>query len=402
LPKSILVRGVPDEHAEWLSSHPGGMSQEAVLRQLVGNAYEEALSTPPAGDRRPTGIRSRFTFIDLFAGIGGFYMGMVANGGKCVFSSEWDKYANQTYREWIGGEHLDSRDIRTMDYADIPDHDVLCAGFPCQPFSIAGVSKKNALGRPHGFQDQEQGNLFFAICDIAKAKKPRVMLLENVKNLVGHDKGNTWRIINESLDALGYEVRSAVIDARSWVPQHRERIFIACFDRDYFSDEEIDAFRFPKVPEAELRLRDILEKKAPDKKYMLTPNLWKYLQDYSAKHKARGNGFGYSLVGPNDVARTLSARYYKDGSEILIKQPRWDRPRRLTPQECARLQGFNSRFSKMLGHGDAFPIVVSDMQSYKQFGNAVSPLVVEAVGKPLIKVLTTNQRAKKSVSRRKS
>lgn len=386
--KNLVVRNISDMDAAWLDGLPGNVSREEFVRQLITDARNTSESAPKIKDRRPNRKKKVFTFIDLFAGIGGFYMGMVSNGGECVFTNEWDKYAASTYRAWIGGEHLSTDDIRTLDYQTaIPDHEVLCAGFPCQPFSIAGVSKKNALGRLHGFQDEEQGNLFFAICDIAKAKRPRVMILENVKNLMSHDKKNTWKVIQESLDALGYDVKAQIMDARSWVPQHRERIFIVCFDRDSFTEGEIDSFNFPTPPDANPILGSILETSAPDKKYQLTPALWEYLQEYAKKHKAKGNGFGFSLVGPRDVTRTLSARYYKDGSEILIKQPRWERPRRLTPGEASRLMGFNSIFSSMLGHGEQFPQVVSDMQSYKQFGNSVCPLVTEAVGAEVVKVL---------------
>jgi DNA (cytosine-5)-methyltransferase 1 len=336
--------------------------------------------------------KAKFTFIDLFAGIGGFYIGMVANGGKCVFANEWDKYAGSTYRAWTGSEHLNTEDIREIDYKKvIPDHDILCGGFPCQPFSIAGVSKKNSMGRAHGFADVKQGNLFFAICDIVTKKRPKVLILENVKNLKSHDKGQTWKVIAESIDSLGYEMRSQIIDARAWVPQHRERIFMVCFDRKMFTQAEIDSFVFPTPPTITPILKDILDTSAPNKKYMLTDGLWLYLQNYAAKHKAAGNGFGFSLVGPKDTSRTLSARYYKDGSEILIKQPRWKNPRRLTPMEASRLMGFNARFAKLLRHPEGFPQVVSDMQAYKQFGNSVSPLVVEAVGREVVKVLKKRQ-----------
>ncbi len=329
----------------------------------------------------------KFKFIDLFAGIGGFHIGMRLNGGECVFANEWDKYSSQTYRAWTQCSHLNTDDLRELDYKEvIPKHDILCGGFPCQPFSLAGVSKKNSLGRKHGFQDVEQGNLFFAICEVVSAKRPSVLFLENVKNLRAHDKGKTWKIIQEAIDQLGYEMRSQVIDAIGWVPQHRERIFMVCFDRKKFTKAEIDCFEFPKSPDKPQSLGLILEEK-PNKHYMLTDNLWLYLQKYAAKHKAAGNGFGFGLVGPSDVSRTLSARYYKDGSEILIKQPYWKNPRRLTPSEAARLMGFDSRLARFMGFSDGFPQVCSDMQSYKQFGNAVSPLVVEAIGRQIVEVL---------------
>lgn len=331
---------------------------------------------------------AKFTFIDLFAGIGGFRLGLSSAGGEAIFTNEWDQHAATTYKAWYGDENISTEDIREIDpKKDIPSHDVLAAGFPCQPFSIAGVSKKNSLGRPHGFSDLQQGNLFFAICDIISAKKPKVVLLENVKNLMSHDKGKTWSVILESLDLLGYEVKHQVFNAAGWVPQNRRRVFIVALNRKYFSKEIIENFAFPEQPEAKHKLSSILEKTAPDKKYMLTDNLWKYLQNYAAAHKAKGNGFGFKLYGPEDTTGTLSARYYKDGAEILIKQPDWKNPRRLTPKEAARLMGFNNQMAKSQGFQRGFPQVVSDMQSYKQFGNSVCPLVVAEIATEIQKVL---------------
>jgi DNA (cytosine-5)-methyltransferase 1 len=296
-----------------------------------------------------------FTFVDLFAGIGGFRIGLTAVGGSAVFSNEWDKYAAKTYSSWFGPENLSTEDIRTLDpFKDIPNHDVLCGGFPCQPFSIAGVSKKNSLGRAHGFSDQEQGNLFFSICDIISAKRPKIVLLENVKNLTRHDSGKTWSVILESLDLLGYEVKTKIINASGWVPQNRRRVFIVCFDRLVFSEEMIGTFVFPEEPPRRIPLKAILERRDPDAKYMLTDNLWKYLQEYSKKHRRLGNGFGFRLVGPADVAGTLSARYYKDGAEILIDHAGWRNPRRLTPREAAKLMGFNQKYARMFGLGIHF------------------------------------------------
>jgi DNA (cytosine-5)-methyltransferase 1 len=385
--KNLLIRNVDDEAIDWLeSSVPAGVSRERYLKEIIEKARKESQgSMNPKKETKPS--QAKFRFIDLFAGIGGFHIGMRLNGGECVFANEWDKYSAQTYRAWTGSDHLNTDDLRTLDYAkQIPNHDILCGGFPCQPFSIAGVSKKNSLGRKHGFQDAEQGNLFFAICDVVAEKRPAVLLLENVKNLKSHDKGKTWKVIQEAIDALGYELKSQVIDASSWVPQHRERIFMVCFDKRKFTKAEIESFKFPTGPKKPQSLGLILED-SPDKKYMLTDNLWLYLQNYAAKHKAAGNGFGFGLVGPADISRTLSARYYKDGSEILVKQSNWRNPRRLTPSEAAKLMGFNKRLAKFMGHSNGFPQVCSDMQSYKQFGNAVSPLVVEAVGKEIVKIL---------------
>jgi DNA (cytosine-5)-methyltransferase 1 len=335
----------------------------------------------------------KFKFIDLFAGIGGFRIGLTSAGGEAVFTNEWDAHAATTYKAWFGDDHISTDDIRTLDSKrQIPDHDVLSAGFPCQPFSIAGVSKKNSLGRPHGFSDLQQGNLFFAICDIVAAKNPKIILLENVKNLIGHDKGKTWKVITEALDLLGYEVRHEVINAASWVPQNRRRVFIVGFKRNYFTQEIIDDFKFPSSDKPAVKLSTILEKTPPDKKYMLTDNLWKYLQDYAAGHKAKGNGFGYKLYGPDDTTGTLSARYYKDGAEVLIKQSGWRNPRRLTPKEASRLMGFNARFAKEWGFSKGFPQVVSDMQAYKQFGNSVCPLVVEQIGFEISRALKRQAR----------
>ncbi len=327
-----------------------------------------------------------FTFIDLFAGIGGLRRGFESIGGKCVFTSEWDKYSQKTYAaNFPDDDHEINGDITKVDVEDIPPHDVLLAGFPCQPFSIAGVSKKNALGRAHGFEDKTQGTLFFDVARIIKHHRPAAFLLENVRNLVGHDKGKTFQTIRDVLTKeLGYTVDFRVIDGRYWTPQHRERIFIAGFRED-------QAFRFAdmKMPDAAPKLEVILHpgdgSEVPDQrftvgnsgrvadKYTLTDHLWNYLQRYKEKHQAAGNGFGFGLVGPNDVARTLSARYYKDGSEILVKQEGKSAPRRLTPRECARLMGFDS------AQGNDFIIPVSDTQAYRQFGNSVVVPAVKAV-----------------------
>ena len=387
MPKDILVRNVADNDADWIAgSLPPGMTQEGYVASLITRARITAETAPSKPKRRKR--KTDFTFIDLFAGIGGFHMGLASNKGDCVFANEWDKFAVNTYKAWTGHENVSEEDIRTLNYEnDIPDHDILCGGFPCQPFSIAGVSKKNSLGRAHGFDDERQGNLFFTICDIVAVKRPPILILENVKNLRSHDKGNTFNVISQMIDDLGYEMKAQIIDAQGWVPQHRERIFLVCFDREAFTEDEINSFKFPKIPVNGPRLSSILEQKAPDKKYMLTDNLWKYLQNYAAKHKVAGNGFGYGLVDGSNISRTMSARYYKDGSEILIKQKGFQNPRRLTPAEAAKLMGFNERFAKLMGFKVAFPHVVSDMQSYKQFGNSVSPLVTEAVSKEAVKVL---------------
>ena len=297
-----------------------------------------------------------FTFIDLFAGIGGMRLAYESAGGHCVYSNEWNKYSQQTYFANFGEQP--EGDITKVDENAIPDHDVLVAGFPCQPFSIAGVSKKQSLGRATGFEDKTQGTLFFDICRILKAKRPKAFMLENVKNLCSHDRGRTFKVITESLDELDYEVFYQVLDGQNFVPQHRERILIVGFDRKrYGKGIKFDFNITPADPKPVMR--DILETEVDDK-YTLSDKLWDYLQGYAAKHKAAGNGFGYGIADPDGVSRTLSARYHKDGSEILIAQG-GKNPRRLTPRECARLQGFP----------EDFKIPVSDTQAYRQFGNSV-------------------------------
>lgn len=326
---------------------------------------------------KPRSTSGRFNFIDLFAGIGGLRLGFESIGGRCVFTSEWDENARKTYALNFRDNHKLGGDIREFsdDPDKIPEFDVLLAGFPCQPFSIAGVSKKNALGRPHGFLCDTQGTLFFDAAQIIAHHRPAAFVLENVKNLESHDKGRTFAtIMNVLKNELGYKrVQARVISSEPWVPQKRERIFIVGF-RDN-TDFDLDKVELPAKSSGP-KLGSILEPHdAVDPKYTLTPRLWQYLQDYRAKHEAKGNGFGYSVFGPDDVARTLSARYYKDGSEVLIDQP-GKRPRRLTPLECARLMGFD--------RGDRrWRIEVSDTQAYRQFGNAVVVPVVEFIAKAM-------------------
>lgn len=301
-------------------------------------------------------------------------------GANCVFTSEWDLQAQKTYSANFSGDI--HGDIQTIEPSEIPDHDILVAGFPCQPFSIAGVSKKNSLGRPHGFLDKTQGTLFFSVANIIDAKRPRAFLLENVKHLVRHDRGWTFRVILDVLENdLGYTVFHTILNAANVVPQHRERVFIAGFRQPV-------GFEFPSIRNRKPKLRDILDAD-PDSRYTLTPHLWRYLQDYAAKHKALGNGFGYGMANLDGVTRTLSARYYKDGSEILVPQARRN-PRRLTPRECARLMGFP----------DSFHIPVSDTRAYKQFGNSVVVPVVESVAKALVATLKGKPAAQRCVIRR--
>jgi DNA (cytosine-5)-methyltransferase 1 len=356
-----------------------GAVREAVVQYLLN--LEGRIPTQTGGD---------FTFIDLFAGIGGFRRGFESIGGRCVFTSEWDRFALETYRANYGDHELHG-DIREVAASAVPDHDVLLAGFPCQPFSLAGVSKKNSLGRKHGFACETQGTLFFEIERIIEAKQPRAFVLENVKNLASHDGGRTFDVIERVLrEKLGYRVQTKIIDAGRFVPQHRERIFIVGLHPDLEETFDWSEVRVPALNKsptlasilhtedgseaAEERFLDAKGKVLS--KYVLTDHLWEYLQNYARKHQAAGNGFGFGLVGPDDRARTLSARYHKDGSEILVRRKRGN-PRRLTPRECARLMGFDRPGTPL------FTIPVSDTQAYRQFGNAVVVPVVEAIAKAL-------------------
>ncbi|WP_168403726.1 DNA cytosine methyltransferase [Erwinia amylovora] len=393
-------------------------SRSPTLNETEVSMLHNMLPAPPA--HHPD---YAFRFIDLFAGIGGIRSGFEAIGGQCVFTSEWNKHAVRTYKaNWYCDErqHRFNQDIRDVTLSgkpeisdrqayqhiqqQVPDHDVLLAGFPCQPFSLAGVSKKNALGRAHGFECEAQGTLFFDVARIIRAKKPAIFVLENVKNLKSHDKGNTFRVIMATLDELGYAVADAnvsgpqdpkIVDGKHFLPQHRERIILVGFRRDL----KLPAFSLSALPawypQQRTPLHALLDTDV-EAKYILTPTLWKYLYHYAKKHQARGNGFGYGLVDPaleNGVVRTLSARYYKDGSEILIDRG-WDkatgerdfenpdnqqrRPRRLTPRECARLMGFEQPGAQ------SFRIPVSDTQAYRHFGNSVVVPAFAAVAKLLL------------------
>ena len=319
----------------------------------------------------------KFTFIDLFAGMGGFRLAMQAQGGKCVFSSEWNPFAQKTYLANFG--EMPFGDITKEEVKKyIPTQfDVLCAGFPCQPFSIAGISKKKSLGRETGFRDKTQGTLFFDVADILSRHRPKAFFLENVKNLVSHDKGNTFKIIQATLEELEYSIHYKVMDGKAYVPQHRERIMIVGFDKKRYYGEE--KFEFPEATAPIKKIKDILED-YPDDKYTLSDKLWAYLQNYAKKHKEKGNGFGFGLVDLNGISRTLSARYYKDGSEILIPQGPSKNPRRLTPRECARLMGYPDNY-----------IInkVSDVQAYRQCGNSVVVPLITAVSEQIIKTMLT-------------
>jgi len=319
----------------------------------------------------PPENKPKFKFIDLFAGIGGIRLAYQNAGGKCVFTSEWDHYSKLTYENNFG--EVPFGDITKISEKEIPDHDILLAGFPCQPFSIAGVSKKNALGRAHGFLDETQGTLFFDVARIIKFKQPKAFMLENVKNLISHDKGKTFKIIIETLKEIGYSVHYKVLDGKHFVPQHRERIIIVGFRNTLFNGEE--NFEFPILPEPTRKIREILDLEV-DSKYTLSDKLWNYLQEYAKKHKAKGNGFGFGLANLDGISRTMSARYYKDGAEILIPQE-GKNPRRLTPRECARL----------MGYPESFDFKVSDNQAYRQFGNSVIVPLIEAVAKQVVKTI---------------
>ena len=365
---------------------------------MLEPALRDMLQTSPTG--QPNNDR-HFRFIDLFAGIGGMRMGFEANGGECVFTSEWNNFSKKTYIDNFGDYHPLIGDIVPFPAQEVPDHDVLLGGFPCQPFSIAGVSKKNSLGRPHGFECTTQGTLFFDVARIIAAKKPAAFLLENVKNLISHDKGNTFKVILRTLkEELGYDVHYKVIDGQYFTPQHRERIIIVGFrDKTGFSWDDL---RFPTngpllgsilhrtdgtepvLPWDEDRFFNH-NKQRVQSKYTLTPNLWSYLKGYAEKHRAAGNGFGFGMAFPDSVTRTLSARYHKDGSEILVYQGKRRRPRRLTPRECARIMGFP----------DTFKIPVSDTQAYRQFGNSVVMPVMQEVARimvPHIEALVAQKR----------
>ncbi len=363
-------------------------SGEIAIRKAVVEYLTQLVAARDLAEREK---RPLFTFVDLFAGIGGLRMGFEGLGGKCVFTCERDLNSQRTYRaNFPADEHEIAGDITRVDEELVPAHDLLLAGFPCQPFSIAGVSKKNALGRPHGFRDEAQGTLFFDVARIIERQRPAAFLLENVKNLRSHDGGRTFDVILRTLTMeLGYRVQFRIMNAQGLVPQHRQRIFLVGFrDHTEFNFETLN------IPSADMgpKLRTILHpedgseeaeapftegpKAAVAPKYVLTEHLWKYLQNYAEKHRALGHGFGFGLVGPDNSARTLSARYHKDGSEILIQHP--VRPRRLTPRECARLMGFD-------GPGRApFKIPVSDTQAYRQFGNAVVVPLIERVAQHMI------------------
>lgn len=358
----------------WQDFFTGESKKDGTFAAEDDTAYMQYLFNDVEDSPFPPQKRPKFTFIDLFAGIGGFRMALQNLGGECVFSSEWNEYAQRTYYANYGEVPFGDITKESTKRFIPANFDVLCAGFPCQPFSIAGVSKKNSLGRPTGFQDKTQGTLFFDVAEIINRYRPKAFFLENVKNLCSHDKGKTFQVICETLEELEYSIHYQVMDGKTYVPQHRERIMIVGFDRRRYHGEE--RFEFPKQTDPTRAIRDILDASVPEK-YTLTDKLWQYLQSHAEKHQAMGNGFGYGLVDMGGISRTLSARYYKDGSEILIPQE-GKNPRRLTPRECARLMGYPEEFRI-----DA----VSDVQAYKQCGNSVIVPLITAVAKQLVKTM---------------
>jgi DNA (cytosine-5)-methyltransferase 1 len=319
------------------------------------------------------------TFIDLFAGIGGMRLAFERAGCRCVFGSEIDKFSRQTYAANFGD--VPHGDITKIASGDIPPHDILVGGFPCQPFSISGVSKANSMGRPHGFDDPTRGTLFFEIKRILEDRRPAAFLLENVKNLSHHDGGRTMRTILNALHDVGYATSHAILDAKGRVPQHRERTFIVGFlgkatGSDLFGAPTDDAgFEFPGPSDDGRRLRDILDP-SPAAKYTITDALMECMRRHRARHEAKGNGFGYTIAKLDGFTATLKARYYKDGAEILVPQD-GKNPRKLTPRECARLQGFP----------ESFEIVCSDVQAYRQFGNSVAVPLVEEIARRIVAAL---------------
>lgn len=304
-----------------------------------------------------------FTFIDLFAGIGGMRIAFEKVGGQCVFSSEWDKFAQQTYAANFGD--TPHGDITQVELTEVPRHEILIGGFPCQPFSHAGLKR--------GFEDT-RGTLFFDVARIIDHRKPSMVLLENVKGFTTHDKGRTMAVVKETLEELGYNVFHKVLNAKDFgVPQNRERVFIVAINKKKMGSI---GFEYPTPEKVETKLGNILDAKVDDK-YTISNKLWEGHKRRLKEHRAKGNGFGYSLFNTKSVyTSTISARYYKDGSEILIEQKDAN-PRKLTPREAARLQGFPEKFK----------IPVSDNQAYKQFGNSVAVPVIHAIAKNMVKLM---------------
>ena len=332
----------------------------------------------------------KFTFIDLFAGIGGFRIAFQNQGGKCVFSSEWDKYAQKTYEANFGEVPFGDINGITNIKEQIPNHDILCAGFPCQPFSLAGVSKKNSLGRKHGFEDKTQGTLFFNIAKIIDVKRPKAFFLENVKNLLRHNKGETFNVIRKTLEEdLGYVINYKIVDGKHWVPQHRERLFIIGYNPDKIKGITRKKIIIPETPDSVSykykELQDIIGKNVTG--FTLGIGTWNTLIRHKANHKAKGNGFGYGIhnmpIKKGEITRTISARYHKDGAEILIDQ-KDDRPRRLTVEEAMQLQGYDPNVFTFSS--------VSKTQAYRQIGNSVVVPAIQKCAGEIIKTIESEMK----------
>ena len=354
--------GLPKDGDKLLRSWEKGESipSDKYLKKITDFPEDPPYKNPAIGE-------AKFRTIDLFAGIGGIRLAFQKLGGYSVFSSELDKFAQKTYR--INYGEIPHGDIAQINETDIPDHDILLAGFPCQPFSQAGLKK--------GFEDT-RGTLFFDVARIIKEKRPAAFLLENVKQLKGHDKGRTLEVIRNTLNELEYTVQIKVLAARDFgVPQNRERIFIVGFDNR--RNGSLVPFEFPAPTGKKTRVGDIMDSNV-DEKYTISDRLYEGHLRRKEMHKEKGNGFGFSVFDENSsYTNTISARYYKDGSEILIDQGPGKNPRKLTPRECARLQGYP----------DNFIIPVSDSQAYKQFGNSVSVPVIEAIAKNMLDAMNS-------------
>jgi DNA (cytosine-5)-methyltransferase 1 len=359
----------------------GGVSRVLVVQLLTERRLFEDVAQfarklysniafPPASP-------AEFAFIDLFAGIGGFRQALQGLGGYCAFSSEWDKGAQQTYYANYG--ELPFGDLTELTHEGIPEsqilrwipnHDILAAGFPCQPFSHAGVSARVAVGKEHGFECKTQGTLFFDLMRVAAARKPKVLFLENVRNIERHDGTRTMQVIRESIDSIGYDFTSAIIDSSTLVPQRRKRCYMVCFRKDL----EVN-FKFPEVSGDPRALAEILES-APDPSYTISDKLWLGHQNRTARNLERGTGFTAFTADLQKPSNTLVARYGKDGKECLV--PQGDRnPRLLTPRECARLQGYPEKFV----------LPVSRTPAYKQFGNSVAVPVISLISQAILEAL---------------
>ncbi len=312
-------------------------------------------------------MQKSYTFIDLFAGIGGIRLGFEKAGFRCVYSNDINKSATETYEKNFQ-DRVDAKDIRLVMAESIPSFDILCAGFPCQPFSLAGVSARSGLGRKHGFEDTDQGNLFFEIVRIVKFHKPKVIFLENVANFVNHDKGNSLETVKRELNKLGYTFNYRVIDASLLVPQRRRRTYMVA-TRD-------TQFKFPNIKQKKHKLRDVLQTNEQAAPFTISDRLWSSHQERTKKNQAKGNGFRHNLVDIGGVANTLTSRYGKDGRENLIPQNNKN-PRMLTPRECARLMGFD----------DSFKLPLYKTPAYRQLGNSVCVPVIEKIAEGISKYL---------------